>query len=412
MIRILHFADLHLGVESYGHVDPATGLSSRLADFLSALDELVDYALGNEVDLVLFCGDAYKNREPSQTHQREFARRIARLSGTGIPVLLLVGNHDLPNALGRATAVEIFHTLTVENVTVASDAKVHRLHTRKGVVQVAALPWPRRSALLTKEEYRNATLDQINRIMEDKLTRILGDMANEVDADLPALLAAHIAFSEAKMGSEQRMAIGQGPVMLGSSLVPHAFDYIALGHMHEQQVISRHPPTVYAGSLQPVDFGEEGHQKGFYIVELDEARPRGERILSYDFHEVKIRPFHTIRVRVGGDDNPTENVLREIGRHKIEGAIVRVQVELPAHLISMLQDGEIRRALKDAHFIAAISKEVEGKARTRLGGIGAESLTPVEALKLYLESKKTSPDRLKTLLEYGEKVVRQVGSPI
>jgi len=58
-LKIIHFADLHLGVETYGRTDPATGLSSRLLDFLSALDQLVDYALENRVDLVLFCGDAY-----------------------------------------------------------------------------------------------------------------------------------------------------------------------------------------------------------------------------------------------------------------------------------------------------------------------------------------------------------------
>ncbi len=79
-MKIIHFADLHLGVETYGHTDPETGLSTRLLDFLKALDYLVDYALENSVDLVLFCGDAYKNREPGQTQQREFARRIRRLS--------------------------------------------------------------------------------------------------------------------------------------------------------------------------------------------------------------------------------------------------------------------------------------------------------------------------------------------
>ena len=41
----------------------------------------------NKVDLVLFCGDAYKTREPSQTQQREFAKRIKRLSEGGIPLL-------------------------------------------------------------------------------------------------------------------------------------------------------------------------------------------------------------------------------------------------------------------------------------------------------------------------------------
>jgi len=66
-MKILHFADLHLGVESYGHINPETGLSTRLEDFLKALDQVVDYALENRVDLVLFCGDAYKSREPSKT---------------------------------------------------------------------------------------------------------------------------------------------------------------------------------------------------------------------------------------------------------------------------------------------------------------------------------------------------------
>ena len=83
-MKILHFADLHLGVESYGRVDPTTGLSSRFLDFLSALDKVVNYAIENRIDLVLFCGDAYKSREPSQTQQREFAKRINRLCTNGI----------------------------------------------------------------------------------------------------------------------------------------------------------------------------------------------------------------------------------------------------------------------------------------------------------------------------------------
>ena len=115
-MRILHFSDLHIGVENYGRIDPETGLSTRLGDFLAALDQVVDFALTQQVDLVLLAGDAYKGRDPSQTHQREFARRLSRLSGAGIPTFLLVGNHDLPNATSRANAVEIFPTLQVPNV--------------------------------------------------------------------------------------------------------------------------------------------------------------------------------------------------------------------------------------------------------------------------------------------------------
>src|SRR3972149_6372656 len=118
-MKLLHFADLHIGVENYGRTDPATGLSTRLLDFLAAFDELVDYAIEAQVDAILFAGDAYKSRDPSQTHQREFARRIAHLTAAGIPVHLVAGNHDLPSIPGRATALEIFPTLAVQRLSVA-----------------------------------------------------------------------------------------------------------------------------------------------------------------------------------------------------------------------------------------------------------------------------------------------------
>jgi len=83
MIKLVHFADLHLGVENYGRLDPTTGLSSRLTDFLRAFDQVVDYALdeANDVDLVVFAGDAFKTRDPSPTYQRAFAYLLAGRDG-------------------------------------------------------------------------------------------------------------------------------------------------------------------------------------------------------------------------------------------------------------------------------------------------------------------------------------------
>ena len=59
VLRILHFSDLHIGVENYGRIDPQTGLSTRLIDFLSSLDQVVEFALTENVDLVILAGDAY-----------------------------------------------------------------------------------------------------------------------------------------------------------------------------------------------------------------------------------------------------------------------------------------------------------------------------------------------------------------
>src|SRR5512138_2229477 len=117
-MKLLHFADAHIDMANYGRHDPQTGLPLRVMDFLKSLDAIVETAIAEKVDLVLFAGDAYKDRNPAPTFQREWGRRIMRLSKAGIPTLLLVGNHDLSPALGRAHALDPFSTLDVPHVHV------------------------------------------------------------------------------------------------------------------------------------------------------------------------------------------------------------------------------------------------------------------------------------------------------
>ncbi len=408
-MKILHFADLHLGVETYGRLDPATGLSSRLLDFLNALDQVVDFAIENKVDLVLFCGDAYKSREPTQTQQREFAKRISRLSTSSIPTFLLVGNHDLPNAIGKATTTEIFDTLTVKNVYVSNRPQIYRIPTSSGTVQVVSLPWLRRSALLTREETKNLTFDQLNQRLEQALTSVIAAKAEELEPALPAILAAHVWVTGAQVGSERAMTIGQEYALLLSNVTHSAFDYIALGHIHKHQVLSSNPPVVYAGSLERLDFSEAEDDKGFYLVEIETDGETGKRRVSFDFHQVIGRRFLTIEVNIEPEDaEPTATVLKAIAEQedKVEDAIVRLQISLPVEIEGQLRDNDIRNAVKEAHYFA-IAKDIKRETRLRLGQWMAEEITPSDALKAYLESKKVSPERAKLLLEYGEKLIQE-----
>jgi len=410
LMKILHFADLHLGVESYGRLDPNTGLSSRLGDFLNALDQLVDYALENRVDLVLFCGDAYRSREPTQTQQREFAKRINRLATGGIPVFLLIGNHDLPNAVGRATSTEIFDTLAVKNVYVSNRPQLYIIPTASGEVQIVSLPWLRRSVLLTREETKNLTFEQINQKLQQILTDVIAAKAKELNPKLPGVLAAHVWVAGSKVGSESSMTIGQEHALMLSNVAHPAFDYIALGHIHKHQVLQEKPPVVYAGSLERLDFGEAEDEKGFYLVEIGGGEEAGERMVSFEFHPVAGRRFLTIEVTIDPDDvEPTATVLKAIAEKadEVKDAVVRLSISLPAEVEGQLRDSDIRNALGGAHYFT-IAKDIKREARVRLGGMAAEEISPLDALKTYLESRKdVSPERAKLLLEYGEKLVQE-----
>ncbi len=197
--------------------------------------------------------------------------------------------------------------------------------------------------------------------------------------------------------------------MLLSNVAHPAFDYIALGHIHRHQVLSHNPPVVYSGSLERLDFSEEEDNKGFYLVEIKPDKETGKRQVSFDFHPVTGRRFLTINVNIEPQDTtPTSTVLKAIEEQeeKVRDAIVRLQISLPAEVEAQLRDNDIRNALKEAHYFT-IAKDIKRETRLRLGKWTAEEITPLDALKAYLESKKTSPERTKLLLEYGEQLIQE-----
>lgn len=407
-MKIIHFADLHLGVESYGRTDPETGLSSRLQDFLKTFDKLVDFAIDDRVDLVLFCGDTYKSREPSQTQQREFARRIRKLSEAGITVFLIVGNHDMPNGIGRATSTEIFDTLAVKNVFVANRPGVFKIDTTGGPIQIAALPWMRRSLLMSKEETKDLTFAQINEKMQEKLTNIINAQVGELDASLPAILASHIWITGVSIGSEDSMTIGQEHMLLPGTIANPAFDYIALGHIHRHQVMNEKPPMTYSGSLDRLDFGDEGDEKGFYLVEIETDSKTGKRKVSYNFHPVEGRNFITIKVEIKeGNIDPTQNVIAAIAGHDINGAIVKLQIKLPQESEKLIMDSAVKEALKQASYFT-IAKEVKRETRSRLGSRSVEELSPADALQSWLNATNVPEERAKILMQYGNELINEI----
>ena len=408
-MRVLHFSDLHIGVENYGRTDPNTGLSTRLGDFLAALDELVEFALSNQVDLVVLAGDAYKGRDPSQTHQREFAIRLRRLSAAGIPTFLLAGNHDLPAMASRANAVEIFATLDVPNVYVGSRLANHTISTPAGPVQIVAVPWPTRGAMLARDESRGLSIEQIRQATEDRMTAAIMRNVETLDPDTPAILTGHVTVNGATTGTERSMMLGNDHVLNMSAIGQPQLEYVALGHIHKHQVLRAAAPVVaYSGSLQRVDFSEESDGKGFCVVDINPQAPRGQRLQDFQFHPIGARPFVTVAATVPDvEANPTDFVVRAIGRREVAGAIVRLRITLSGEQSARLRDADLRPALSSAHYVASISREVTDQERRR-APIDSSDLQPMAALRMYLESRGVNADRQQLMLERAEQLLSDI----
>ena len=410
-IRLLHFADLHVGMENYGKLDPLTGVSSRISDFLERLDEIVDFALAHEADLVVFAGDAFKTRDPDPTQQREFARRIKKLADR-VPVFMLVGNHDIPGIAARATSIDIFRTLEVGNITVGRSIGSQVVQTRRGPVFLGWVPFPVRGRLIAQEDHRGASVEELDRVVGGLISGELADLARQAaEQPMPRVLVGHFSVSGATYGSERSVMLGRDLVIQKSALADPAWDYVALGHIHKHQNLTpehprgapagsgteeatsgRLPPIVYSGSLERIDFGEEAEDKGFCWVKLERGNTH------WEFRRVNARPFRSIKVDAREEADPTAAVVAAIQARDIDGAVVRVQIALREGQEAVLRRRELEAALAPAANIAGISVEVE--RGTRLAGLGAnpESLTPQEWVERYFASKQKSPERLQRLL--------------
>ena len=405
MIKILHLADLHLGVENYGRVDPETGLHSRLLDYLVRLDEAIDVGLSENVDAVIIAGDIYKNRTPNPTHQREFAKRVRRLREAGLPVFILVGNHDVSPAAGRAHSIEIFHTLALEGVTVAARPGVHRIQTRNGPFQIIALPWVTRHNLLTKDDLRLVSIREVDSMLLQRVDRFLQQAVDDRDPALPTVLCVHGTIHGAVTGAEQQMMLDRDLVLPKSVVSLPGIDYVALGHIHRHQSLGEHPPVVYPGSIERVDFGEEREDKGVVIVELEQGHT------SWKFHKLAARPFVTIEVDVRSSPAPQARVAQAIDKRNVQDAVVRVRVQARADQVGELRTDDIRALIEEAGaaVVAAIAIDAERSGRDRLGaepGEMLEGLTPRRALELYLRAKtpKLDEERIAALLAAADEL--------
>jgi exonuclease SbcD len=406
---------------NYGRHDPQMGLPVRVLDFLKSLDTIVDTAISENVDMVIFAGDAYKDRSPAPTFQREWGRRIIRLSQAGIPTLLLVGNHDMSPASGRAHAIQEFDTLEVSYVRVISKPEFLEPSDLWDLpIQVIALPWIARSGMLAALEPDLTDEKKIREKMEDLIVEtikgsdeVIGWL-NRIDPSLPTILAAHASIQGAKYGSERTVMLGRDLVLPPSFVKNPQFDYVALGHIHKPQNLNgpgpdpkdstpyAHPPVIYPGSIERVDFGEAKDDKFFVIAEVEKGQTHVEwRKLE------GVRTFIDRRVVISSNENITETLIAALpSAKKLEDAIVRLTVEYPREWNTLIDEATLRKHAERA-FEFHLVKRPQFESRIRIAeGQVVSSLSPLDLLDQYWRAAKVDKtEDVDTLQQLAQEII-------
>lgn len=352
MIRFIHTADIHFGMENYGRIDPVTGIHSRLLDFKKSFDTCIDYAIDQNVDLFVFAGDAYKTANPSPTQQKLLMQSFMRLYKANIPVVIVVGNHDNPLSFGKANALDIFAHLPIDGFYVFAKPETLTLQTKSGPVQIVGIPWPNRHHLALNATHALASSTALTQHISDSLAKIIQTFAQKLDPTIPAILVGHLTVSAGIFsGSEKRAVYGNDPILLPSQLALQPFDYVALGHLHRFQNINPNEPIpiVYAGSIDRIDFGERKEEKGFCDVTIHE-----KYATTFKHIEIKTRPFIQIEVTLNDTQDQTEQILSALQKQTITDAIVKITYEIPTTSTDTVDVKKIQKYCSDAMYVVGI----------------------------------------------------------
>jgi exonuclease SbcD len=414
-MKLLHFADAHIDMANYGRHDPESGLPLRVLDFLKSLDTIIDTAISEKVNLVIFAGDAYKDRTPAPTFQREWGKRIMRLSEAKIPTILLIGNHDLSPSIGRANAIQEFDTLQVPYVRVIAKPELITAEQLGFPAQVIGLPWVSRSGLMATLETSETASAEIFSQIEERLTVLVQGYLEKVDPSLPVILTAHASVQGATFGAERMVMLGADLVLPGSLVKDPRLDYVALGHIHKTQnlngpgpdpkdkTVYEHPPVIYPGSIERVDFGEAHDDKFFIVAEVE----RGHTNVEWRKLE-NVRPFVEAYIKLESPENVSEQLKAALpGAKKFKDSIVKLTVEYPRDYEKLLNEAEIREHTTGA-FEFHLVKRPQIENRVRLAeGQNIASLSPLELLEKYWEASHTDTVEAETLQKLAGQVLSE-----
>jgi len=403
-MRILHFADAHIDMANFGRIDPESALPVRVMDFVRSLDQIIETAIDQDIDLVIFAGDAYKDRNPQPTFQKIWGSRIMRLSEAGIMTVLLPGNHDVTPAVGRANTLQEFTTLKAPNIIVADSIDLLE-PDRLGIpLQLVTLPWISRGQFLTRTETSGLKIDEIYSLLEQRVSEQIDALVERADPSVPLILTAHASVRGAVYGSERSVMLGSEFSLDRSLLCDTRFDYGALGHIHKHQSINgpNHPPVVYPGSIERVDFGEVGEDKGFIIAEVN----KGES--SWEFIKLPTRKFIDLKIQGNRVESLMSDILEQLpDPGSVQEAICRLQLIYPREWESIIDEKPIHQHFRSALSFKLLKHRLE-ENRVRLGEIGPiESFTPLDLLAEYWKTLNMEEAESKNLQQLAQDILSE-----
>lgn len=265
MTKFLHIADIHLGIRRYRSEE-------RARDFYLAWKDCIEkYAIGERVSFVLIAGDLFDARkvEPQAMNQAMYG--LTKLREAGIPALVIEGNHDCHEAESRFSWLRSLSQWGYIKL-------LEPLHSEGGI---ELAPWDearRKGSFVDIEGVRVFGSVWYGSTISQALPRMVDSLRSHCDEKLFNILMLHTDVE-----GQLNRPIPALPVARINEL-REQIDYLALGHTHKRFEIDGW--VFNPGSLEACSVDEYENERGAYLVEIEDGRPRAQ--LMRDYHQRRV----------------------------------------------------------------------------------------------------------------------------
>lgn len=271
-MKFLHIADLHLGKQLND--------VSMIEDQRHVLNQMLHAAHEHAVDAVLISGDVYQKASPPLEAMALFDDFITRLRMMGKEVFVISGNHDSAQRISHFAGL-LEHAGVHVSDTFDGHLQSFRRQDVHGVINIHLLPFVKPGMV------RRCLPGVKISTYQDAVAAVLDQ--SHLNPGERHVLLCHQFITGSETCDSEEMAVG-GLDNIDASVFD-AFDYVALGHIHKAQQMTR-PTLRYAGSPLKYSFSEAAHKKSMTIVDMQEKG-------SVSITKVALTPLHDLRLVSG-----------------------------------------------------------------------------------------------------------------
>jgi exonuclease SbcD len=246
-MKFVHIGDLHLGkvLHQYSLLDIQREL----------LFELLEYMEHENIKVLVIAGDVYDRLIPSQEAVNVLDEFLSQaILKYHIQILMISGNHDSSDRMHFASSL-----LSSQGLHIATHLKKEMEYVEIGKSRFYLLPFFKPSQVKSLYEVDLHTYQEAMAYYLSQQT---------IDNHYQNILITHQFVGRSSLTCESEMPLSVGGSEIIDAHLFEQFDYVALGHLHSPQKVSKETIR-YSGSLMCYSFDEVNHKKSIVVVDTD-----------------------------------------------------------------------------------------------------------------------------------------------